>query len=98
MCHADKGGDGGHSGGCTGPAGSEQSPSEVKGGISRQVFGAGPTEEGRSSTEGTGEGRLSHSLPSALPIGRFDGNLISSHCSAYTDTAEWNSHNNKSEC
>lgn len=55
VCDTDKGRDGRHSGGGAGTAGSERSPSEVKGGISRQVFGAGPAQEGRSSTERTGE-------------------------------------------
>lgn len=59
MCvyayHPDKGGDGGDSGGGAGAAGSERSPSEVKGGLPHQVFGAGPAQEGGSSTERTGE-------------------------------------------
>lgn len=55
----DKGGDGGDSGGGAGAAGSERSPPEVKGGLPRQVSGAGPAQEGRSSTERSGEGRWS---------------------------------------
>lgn len=71
VCHLDKGGGGGDSGGCTGTAGSERSPSEVKGGLPCQVFGAGPTEEGRSSTERTGESWSPKSLFSALFYGKF---------------------------
>lgn len=55
VCPQDQGGDGGDGGGRTGTASSERSPSEVKGGLPCQVFGAGSTEEGRSSTEGAGE-------------------------------------------
>ena len=51
----DEGGDGGDRGGGAGAAGSERPPSEVKGGLPRQVFGAGPAQEGGSSTERTGE-------------------------------------------
>lgn len=57
--HADKGGDGGDSGGGAGAAGSERSPPEVQGGLPRQVFGAGSAQEGRSSTERSGEGQRS---------------------------------------
>lgn len=53
----DEGGDGGDGGGCAGAAGSERPPSEVEGGLSRQVFGAGPAEEGGSSSERAGEGQ-----------------------------------------
>lgn len=55
VCHPDKGGDGGDSGGSAGTAGSERSPSEVKGGLPRQVFGAGPAQEGGCSAERTRE-------------------------------------------
>lgn len=53
----DEGGDGGDGGGRAGAAGSERPPSEGEGGLSRQVFGAGPLEEGGRSSEGAGEGQ-----------------------------------------
>lgn len=51
----DEGGDGGDGGGCAGAAGSERPPPEVQGGLPRQVSGAGPAEEGRSTAERVGE-------------------------------------------
>lgn len=66
MCDADKGGDGGHGGGCTGAAGSERSPPEIQGGLPRQVFGAGPTEEGRSSAKRAGESQSTNVLSPGL--------------------------------
>lgn len=78
----DEGGDGGDGGGRAGAAGSEQPPSEGEGGLSCQVFGAGPLEEGGRSSEGAGEGQSpsspvfrshlrppeSPSFPSSVPL------------------------------
>lgn len=64
VCYPDKGGDGGDSGGSAGSAGSEWSPAEVQGELPRKVSGAGPTQEGRGSSEGAGEGEAV--LPVAL--------------------------------
>lgn len=54
--HPDEGEDGGDRGGSAGSAGSEQSPSEVKRGLQRQMFGVGPAQKGGGTTERTGEG------------------------------------------
>lgn len=56
VFNPDEGGDGGYSRGSAGAAGAEWSPSEVKGGLPRQVFGAGAAEEGGGPAERTGEG------------------------------------------
>lgn len=78
----DKGGDGGDGGGCAGAAGSERSPSEVEGGLSRQVFGAGPVEEGGSSTERAGEGQ-SRSSPSSVQTSIVKSHLPSPRLSLF---------------
>lgn len=58
VLQPDKGGVGWNRGGSAGAAGSEWPPSEVKGRLSHQVFGAGSAEEGGSTTERTREGLL----------------------------------------